>query len=420
MSITLASVNTNLSTYLGDSTNDRITEAERLQYMTEATSWLLEELGNEHTIATYQLPYLDTVHYYKVTAGLANLLVGADLRAPENDHTESMSRKSPRELAEEIGQSATEDAWAIERRDGDIFLAINYHPQNKRDDIASFDTLTSDGGIWTADTTGSDAANITADPNEKEVGSGSINFDVDVSQTANNLATVYNATGRSKNLSYLEDTGSFIYRVYLPDVLYTSSITFRWSSDVGATPATVTNSWSSTNTTDINGNAFVVGWNRVRVQWANATKTGTPDAETIQYYSFSVNYTASQGDDTDYRLDDLTIVKPVNLTFHYISFKVGLSNAGADITAFTNLTDIPFYSGRYDQYKYCVAHKAASLAYYSSLRLPNEGAVEEGEAVKSLTRYRKQFESSLVREEKSFKVKGLNLRRRGINRLRRI
>jgi hypothetical protein len=420
MSITVASIVTNADTYLGDATNDRITAAERLQYVTEATSWLLEELGNEHAIETYTLPYIDTVHYYKVTSGLANLLIGADLRAPEKDQKESMTRKSPRELAEEIGHSASENAWAIERRDGDIFLAINYHPYSKAQTLATFDTLTSDGGTWTADTTGSDATNVTADPNEYQVGSGSINFDIDVSQSANDTATIYNATGQEKNISSLENLGSFLFRVYIPDVTDITSITFRFSSDPAGTPSTITNYWSATTTTDINGNPLENGWNRIKIDWNTATMVGNPDPETIQYYSFSVNYDVGQGDATDFRLDDLIIAKPTNLTFHYVSFKVGTDSSGDDITAFTSLTDIPFFSGRYDQYKYCVAHKAASLAFYSSLRLPQEGAIEEKEALASLIRYRKQFESSAVREEKSFKIKGLNFRRRGINRIRRI
>ena len=83
MAVTLNSIKTNLDTYLGDSTNDRITEAERFQFITEATSWLSEELGNEHSNVTYTLDFIDTVNYYKVTSSVADLLIGADLRRPK-------------------------------------------------------------------------------------------------------------------------------------------------------------------------------------------------------------------------------------------------------------------------------------------------------------------------------------------------
>lgn len=416
MSITINNVLTNLNTYLGDSSEDRISNAERFQAMTEATAWLLEELGNEHMVATYNLDYLDGTHYYKVTTGLADLLVGADLRRDEDDHYHAFTRKSPREMAEEIGQRSGDRSWAIERKDGDAYLVVNFNSEYKENIISSFDTVTS-GGTWTVS---DDAVNITQDTNEKKKGSASLNFDLDVSASGNNYATVYAADVPAMDLATLEDLGSFVFWVYIPDATYTTSVSLFWSSDIATTPSGKSNYWTSTLTTDINGNVFSDGWNKVKADWRTASVTGIPDASAVTYFEFRISYSASQPDDTDYRLDHFTIVKPERLTFHYISWNVGTDTNGDNITTYGATTDVPFYSGQYDQYRYCVAHKAASILFYSALRLPQQGAVEESEALKALKRYQENFESSKAREVRNFKVHGVNLRLGRRNRRPRI
>lgn len=418
MSVTVADLITNLDTYIGDTSTDRISQAERFQFLTEATVWLSEELGNEHMIDSYSLNYLDGIHNYKITTAVADLLVGADLLRAENDHDISAVRKSPREIHEEIGQSNGEFSWAVDRYDGDAYLVVNLEGKNPRKLIGTFNSTTADGGTWTVDSSGSDATNITQDTNELKQGSASLNFDIDVSQSGNDIATIYNDTASEKDLSDEEDLGSWTLWVYIPDVTNITSIGLTWSSDTSGTPSTITNYWSATATTDINGSAFADGWNRVKIDWADATKTGSPDSSGIQYYQIDVNYGGGQADDTDFRLDELAIARPEKLTFKYISWNVGQSNAGADITAFTATNDVPFFSGRYDQYKYAVAHKAASICFYSALRLVNQGAAEEAEALKSVRRYNKNFESSKTREQKSFKIKGVNFRRRGQRKIR--
>lgn len=406
MAVTVASVITNFDTYIGDTSNDRISAAERLQYINEATVWLQEELGNDHMVKTYALNYYDNVHVYKITSAVASLLEGADLRRGEEDQLESMTHKSARELAEEIAQESQESSWAIERRDGNWFLVVNHNSKYSPELIASFDNLTADGGDpgWQADTTNSDATNVTADSIEFKTGSGCINFDADVSQSGNNRATIYNDEFTSKDLTDYLDLAAFVFWVYVPDVTNFSSVTLYWGSSASAY-------WSATVTTDINSNAFVNGWNRVAVQWSAATMTSTPDVTAIDYIRIDFNYGAGQGDDTDFRIDDLTIVRPEVLTFFYTSWYVGTNNSGTALTAFTATTDVPFYSGQYDQYKYAVAHKAASLAFYGALRNREEAAVQEVEAIRALNRQKKLIPSAVTKEVKSFKVRGVSFAR---------
>lgn len=403
MSLTVASLDTNFNTYIGDASTDRISSAERLQLHTESAVWLQEELGNDHMVKTYTLNYFDNVHTYKVTTAIASLMEGADLKRGEQDQFEAATHKSSRELSEEIAQTTDEFSWAIERQDSNWYLMVNLQSKYGTNQIATLDSTTADGGTWAADTTNSDASNVTTDTVEFKQGSGSINFDLVVAQSGNNRATI-SSTISTSNLSSLENLGSFIFWAYIPDVTYTSSITFYWGTSS-------TSYWSATVTTDISGNAFSAGWNRIKVNWIDGTAVSSPSSSSISYIRFDINYGASQANATDYRLDDLTLVRPEPLTFSYTSWYVGTNSGGTSITAFTSTTDIPFYSGQYDQYKYAQAHKAASIAFYGPLQNSTLGQLHEVEAIKALNRVKKLIPSSVTKESKNFKVKGINFAR---------
>jgi len=408
MALTIANLVTNLDSYIGDSSTDRITAAERLQYLTEATVWLQEETENDHQNATYKLNYLDTVSYYKVTTAVADLISGADLRRGKEDQTMSFAHKSSREVAEEIGQGSLESSWSIERRDGDAFIAVNHGSKNIASVVADMDALTAGGGTWAVDATNSDATNLTVDTIEKKQGSASLNFDIDVSQSGNNKAEIVNTTLNELDLSSFEDLASWLFEAYIPDVTNFTSFTLYWGSDTS-------NYWSATATTDIDGSAWAAQWNKVKIDWADATATGSPDVEAIDYVQFDLNYGAGQGDDTDFRLDYLRIVNPEQLTFHYLSWNVGADTNGSDITVFGATTDVPYFSGQYDQYKYPVARKAASLVF-RSLRLKEEADEEEEEAEKALVRIRGMVPSAKTQEIKNFKALGVNFSRKNKSR----
>ena len=404
MSLTIANLITSFDTYIGDTSNDRVTAAERLQYLTESTVWLQETLENDLQNATYNLDYFDSVFNYKVTTAIADLLTGADLRRETEFQDVSFAHKSSRELAEEIGQTATESSWSIERRDTDTYVVINHQSRFNSKTVSDFDATTAGGGTWSLDTTNSDGTNLTIDVIEKKQGSASFNFDADVSQSGNNKIEIVNTTLATLDLSEFEDLSTWLFWAYIPDVTNFTGFTLYWGDDTS-------NYWSATVTTDIDGSAWANGWNRVKVDWADATATASPDKTAIDYIQVDYSYGAGQGDDTDFRLDDLIIVRPERLIFHYLSWNVGVDTSGSDITVFGATTDVPYFSGMYDQFKFAVAHKAAELAF-RALRLTNEGNQEEQEAERALQRARKLIPSSKVSEVKSFKVMGISFLKR--------
>jgi hypothetical protein len=410
MSLTIAAIKSNFDTYLGDSSTDRVSDAERFQYFTEACAWLQEGLGNDHQNTSYTLPYFDSVHYYKVTTTLPDVMNGVDLRRGEDDQVHSFSLLSSRQVAERIGVNNTEPVFSIERRDKQTYLAINCQSKYGFSQASALESLTADEGEWEADTTNSDATALEVDSVEFKQGSGSLKFNADVSQSGNNRSTILNEDYGPQDFSLLKDVASWVFWVYIPVVTNFSSITFYWGSSSTAY-------WSATATTEMNGGSFVVGWNRIKIDWLNATQTSTPDESAISYLRFDFNYTAGYTDANAFRLDDLKLIRPENLTFIYTSNYVGTNSSGTSLSAFTATTDIPFFSSQYDQYKYAVAHKAASLAFFN-LRLRDEALAEEKAANEGLGRVSKLIPTSKLTETKAFKPLGINFTRRTIGRNR--
>jgi hypothetical protein len=99
-------------------------------------------------------------------------------------------------------------------------------------------------------------------------------------------------------------------------------------------------------------------------------------------------------------------IDPEIRTLHYTSWNVGTNSGGTALKAFTATTDIPFFSGQYDQYLYAVAHKATSILF-KALRLYNEADREEKEAIAEMNRVRQVIPKSRPAELKNFKVRGI-------------
>ncbi|NHZ84764.1 MAG: hypothetical protein GWP19_02665, partial [Planctomycetia bacterium] len=338
MSITVNNIITDCDTYIGDSSTNTVSAAQRLAAITEATSILSQKLNNDHMVSTYDFNFYDSVYYYKMTSSITDMIEPTDLVVVNKDkQDEFITRKSPQELRTMIGQGYTEESYALERRDADWYLIINHASEWSAKTLANFDTTTEDG-TWALDTTNSDATNLTADTNERKTGSASLNFDVDVSQSANDRATLTNSTLSQIDMSDDEDLSSFIFWTYIPDVTNFTSVTLYWGSDSS-------NYWSATATTDIDGSSFIAGWNEIKIDWSDSTKTSSPDVEKIDYIRIDWNYTSSQTDDTDFRIDDLRLIRREQMRLHYLSWNVGTNTSGTDVTTFGATSDIPFFSG---------------------------------------------------------------------------
>lgn len=403
MAITVSDIQDNFNNQVGDSSTDRITAAQRLDYITNAVAWLQETVLNDHQVRTYNFNYFDSINYYNITSAVPDLLETNDLNTTIlKGDGKPFTRKSSQELRGEVGGSFMENAYSVERRDNKAYLVVNHDSKYTQLIVSSFDSLTASGGTWAADTTNSDALTPTIDTTDGSNGTqGCLTFDITVAQSGNNRATIYNSSLTSEDLTSEKDLTTWILDVKFPAITYISSVTFYWGSDSS-------NYWSVTSTTQYDGTAFVADWNTIKFTWLGATKTGTPDITAIDYIRIDVNYTGSQADATSFKLDNLRLVRPEPLTLSYTSWYVGTDTGGTKITKFSATTDIPFFSGQYDQYKYSCGAYAASQAF-TDLRLYVEAKTAMDDANTSIKRLQNLIPKSITREEKSFKVRGNRL-----------
>lgn len=413
MALTLADIIVEFDKRVGDESTDRISTAERYDYFTQSVAWLKERTLNDHSVNKYDFNYYDTLHYYKVTTVLDDLLEGNAMTTKMlQDAGQPFTRKSAEELRAEIGYDFMESSYSIERRNGDAYLVVNHDSKYRALLASSCDSLTGDGDTWEVDSTNSDATNLSVNTEDYTQGTGSFSFDLDVSQSGNNKGTIFNDGLTSEDLSDEKDITTWLIDVRIPDATYVSSYTFAWGNDSS-------NYYSVTSTTDANGNAFVDDeWITLSFDWNGATETGTVDDTAIDYIAVTVNYTASQGDDTSFKVDNIRLVRPEKLQFHYTSWSVGKDTNGTDILEFSASTDVPYFSGQYDQYKYATAYYAAAMAF-RDMRLFDEADRAEVDAERAINRIDNLIPKSVTRETKSFKPKGISWRRgRRVRRLR--
>lgn len=397
--MTLNDIISNVNSYIGDSSTDRISAADRYSSLTEATSWLLEELGNEHMVDRADIEYLPTVMWYKMDTLTPYLLTAGQLRFKnEKGDRVDFTRVEPRDLAT-MGDNR--HAYAIERYNDVSYMGIKVPTTSYSDDEGiSMDliALNSDDGLTY---TGINAVSITGE-------SDAIRFDMDqTGVTATGLSTTADAI----DLTNYSGTGTLIFEIEIADITDVTSVSLKFGDNL------TTDYYLGTVTQDVNGNPLVEGVNTISIPWTDLTTVGSPDVTEIVAWSWTMNHDAGKAVAEGFKLSDMRIAKPIALTFKYIFYRVGKNTSGTDIIEFSATTDVPFFAERYPQYRFAVAHKAASVLFRNQ-RLIDESRAESSEATKALERYRKNFTGERDMANSAFKVAGVNLRQRRIIRRR--
>lgn len=404
MAILISALITTLDRHTGDSSTDRFSTSDRYDALTEACVWLQEEHQSELQNFTYTQGFLDTINYYTISTALADILMASDLRKMEGENYSTFAFRDGKQLAVDLSTGRVEDSYAIERHDAKAYLVINHLSKYPALVVSQFESLT-DSGTWTLDTVTSDATNLVLDDIGFLQGNACLKFDADVSLTANNRVSIYATDLDSLDFSEVKGLSSALLEISLPEVTYFSSVTLTWGTDTS-------NYWSATTTTPITGNTWVVGANTVKIDWTGSTtKTGSPDETDINYVRIDLNYTASQTDAADYRIDYLRFARKENLTLNYLSLNVGNNTGGTALSVFSAGTDTPFYSGQYDQLKYAHAHYAAGILLQDN-RLNDQANEQFKEAEKRLKAAKDLIPSSRQRVTKSFKPMGISFNKR--------
>ena len=317
MAITVANIQTAGDYFRRASETNDLTAAKAL----EAAALAIEDVHSHALFRFTQrrqaFDYLDTETDYSLLDSLriSDLRMIRSIRKVD-DHNDDFDMVDPEQFDVLAGSASTNKVWALEYRDGRPILRLNQASLGSSTTVHS--AVDHDAnGTWTADTSTSDATNVSTDDDIYRVGGGSVRFDVDVSQSGNNRATISISDMTSVDLSDYQDQGVIRLRLYVPDVaddtsIYISSVEFRWGSDSS-------NYWSRTVTRPVDSALFTDRWNTLEFKWNDATQTGTVDETAIDYLLVTVNYGASQPDDEGFRINDIKIYNPKEMEMVYFS-----------------------------------------------------------------------------------------------------
>lgn len=371
------------NSYISDTSNDRLTETQRLDAVTEATAWLLEELGNEHMVNKEEIEFLDTVTWYKLDAQVPTILTTGDVRL-KHDHDVDFTRQDIRAFST---MTVNRPSYTIERYNGDTFLGLKMPSNNYSKDIIAYNK--DDSNTYTG---------INADNFVKE--EYALRFDM---QATGQSTTGVETTIDAVDFTSFDGRARLVFEIEIPDITDVTSVSLRFGSNLSS------DYYLGTVTQDINGNTLSEGLNIIKIAWEDLTQVGTPGS--LTKWRVNINHQTSKPVMEGIKVSDLRADLPTLVNLKYIFWHVGEDASGTQITEFADTTDVPFFSGRYDQYKFAVAHQTASHLF-RSLRLKDEAEDEEIQAGRALVRYRKNFSGERDLNDSAFKVAGINFRRR--------
>lgn len=404
MAVTQANLETLINSHYQDSGTVSVSAAQRLEATNEALGTLYNEFDFDFMNRRYRFNYFDGVNRYSLNTNAPDVKepIGIFTR-DDRDNRSPFHRGEPRELLDMIGGYSSENAFALEQVGETKYLLVNHKSKYGAVSLHTMDDDTGNG-TWAVDATNSDATNLTDDEVEYKQGGGSINFDIDVSQSGNDRGTIENSTLTAIDLESHVNLSTLFFWLWIPETTDFTSVTPYWGSSSSAY-------WSAAVTTDAFGDAFVEDdWNLISLAWTDATETGTVDNAAIDYLRFDVNYAAGYGDQTDFRIDDVRMIRPERLDFKYITSYLAKSSATyqARLTATGNE---PLYSDVYDQCQYYVVYKAVEILYLMSGQF-EQATVYEKKAEKELKKLRKMFPSTKIRPRRAFGVGGIGRGRR--------
>lgn len=179
------------------------------------------------------------------------------------------------------------------------FLNAGYQEAATYTTIHNMDTF--DGnGTWVAS---NDATNVATDASTFKEGSGSVSFDIDVSNSTANKASLTNSTLTAVDLSGNDlNDGGLILWVYLTEAKDIKSIEVLFGSDSSNYYG------AKTYDRDVQGSRYKNGWNRILLPTRNRMKVGSPDLSEVDYLQVNINFDSSETDQTSCRIDNIQYV----------------------------------------------------------------------------------------------------------------
>lgn len=214
--------------------------------------------------------------------------------------------------------------------------------------------------------------------------------------------TLTNSTFHSVNLSMYKNRSNLYFDVFIPDIDNLTSISLKWGSSSG-------NYYTVTTTTNYLGEAFIVGWNRVKFAWNGATQVGTPIDTTIGYLQVPIAYSINPSA-TNFRIQNFFISENVPVTLSYYTINMVQTALGVESQKFASagaVTDLPLWSGRWDSVNEAFINSVLQIIFWMSGEL-TDMSIAQNKIAEIVEPLKKRYPSQ-VRKPASFIVTDTNL-----------
>jgi len=179
------------------------------------------------------------------------------------------------------------------------FLNAGYKDAATYTTLHNMDTFDGDG-TWVGS---NDATTVATDAVTFKDGLGSVSFDIDVSNSSYNKATITNSTLTAVDLSGEDfNDGAIILWAYLTDSSKIRSIEVKFGSD--SSNYYGVNSYEK----DVQGVKYSNGWNRILIPTLNKQTVGSPTISAVDFLQVNIEFASSEIDQVSCRIDNIQYV----------------------------------------------------------------------------------------------------------------
>jgi hypothetical protein len=315
-----------INDFLGYSDTDTtIEQNQKISAINSALSFILGEFDFENSTKTITLEFSEDQLVYPLPSDFVYLISLSYDNSVEPYISENNRRdwfyETPEELIK-LGRKPS-DAVLYSLEGNKIYiLTKNVYPPlslDKCENITGWSAL-------------NDAVNLGTSSAFKKEGDKSIKFDINVSASALNRASLKKTFSPSLNLKTYENKGSFTLWLYIQQTTNLTSISFNWATDAA-------NYYKTTITTQADGSPFVVGWNFLKFNWKDATIIGNPDPQNITYIQLDIDYNSSFTSSNNWFLDDIKVLVYDPIVVKYYTNLVIKDTSGSLKSSITATTD---------------------------------------------------------------------------------
>lgn len=290
-------------------------ESVRLSAINEAINELYAQYDIDYGIRSMVAYLVPNGYAIDITNFISDFKHAKDLRyLSQSKHTEEFELVDDDDFSITVGDKRRVNEYSISERNGKTFIRLNSKSNPGSKILHNMNSLT-DNGTWAMDAVNGDGSNLGTTVVKVLDQSKSLNFDADVSQSANNYILLENSTLTAIDLSEYNGLGKVQFNIYIPDATNFSSVELRWGSSSA-------NYFSASVTTQADGSAFVNGWNRIEIDWSGAEETGIVTDTAIDYLAVKLSYTSSYTDETGFVIEQLRMYLPEAIELLYYTYNL--------------------------------------------------------------------------------------------------